>query len=195
MFREPFEFVVVPGEEAGEGAPEAVLRDLREAGIDEQAEASTISWGYGADILATSVILTGLSALFLSGKRIEENLDAWVRLGRRLKAAVQKLRAKQGPVSVSEPAAVALTLARVAERETTLGRAELLGSSVAKLQNRSLSPEAAAQFSQHPERYYIFTVGVEDRAYVICMSSSGRLVFEHVLDLEDWRGFYPRSER
>ena len=63
-----------------------ILEDLRAEGLPVTATDLRVqNWGYGADTLALGVILTGVAAFLLSGKRIEENLDAWIRLGGRFR--------------------------------------------------------------------------------------------------------------
>jgi hypothetical protein len=78
------------------------------------------SWGYGADgadALSLAVILAGLTGLFLSGKKIEENLDAWIRLGERLRKAIGRLRRRGVAARLSEPAAVAVAIANAVSNQ------------------------------------------------------------------------------
>ena len=171
------------------GSPEvrSVLDDLKAEGIPtDDAEVSSHGYGYGADAFAAGVILTGLATLLASGKRIEENVDAWIRLGSRLKAVLRRLGARRVDASLSEPAALAIATARVAE-ESGSSNLRVLSSTVTKVWNGSLTPEAREAFLEHPDRYYVFVLVADDaRAHVIGMSARGNVVFHNVLSLEHW---------
>ena len=164
----------------------AVLEALRDEGIPtEGAEITARGYGYGADATAIGVTLGALVSLFLAGKKIEENIDAWLRLGRRLRDALKRLRERQIRVAMSEPAATAYALARIAEDSGTGDGIKLLASRVVPVSNPSLVPEAQQQFLEHPDRYYIFTFGVgEDRVEVLCITAHGRIAFQHSLPLD-----------
>jgi hypothetical protein len=93
---------------------DALNRDFREGAFNEdELEISLGSVGYGADACVVIATFATLSGLFLSGKKIEENLDAWLRLGRRFKKLVTHLNTRGRAVNVSQPIALALTLERL----------------------------------------------------------------------------------
>ena len=145
---------------------------------------TTHGYGYGADSVAIGITLTAIASALLAGKKVEENLDAWLRLGRRLQDALRRLRKRGVKVAVSQPAATALVLAKLADDTPDLASIELLNVTVAAIENRSLTPAAAASFLEHPDRYYIFTVRRDgSRLDVICMSAVGQVVFQQSVSL------------
>lgn len=116
------------------------------------------------------------------GKDINENRDGWIQLGSRLARAVSELTRRLAVTHVSEPAAFAIALAAVAEREPAMPRIVVLAKATATVRNRSLTPEAHRQFLPHPDGYYVFTVEFPGRnAHVIAVSSTADVLFHHVL--------------
>jgi hypothetical protein len=165
---------------------DSILNDLQAEGIDTtDAELTVQNYGYGADGLSLAVILSGLTALFLSGKKIEENFDAWIRLGQRLAKAVAKLRRRGIPARLSEPAAASVALASAAENAPAEASISLVSSIVLPLSNRSLNPEFLPVFLQHPDRHYVFVLKVgADAMRVVCLTSDGRVSLVHELPLD-----------
>jgi hypothetical protein len=163
-----------------------VLEELDRSDLShEGAEFTLHGYGYGADGFAVGILLTGLATLFLSGKRIEENVDAWVRLGKRVKQALQSLRTKRISVSISEPVALSVALSRVVE-DGQPGAIRLISSTIARIRNSSLSTEALALFTEHPDRYYLFIIEADSRLHVVAVGAHGNITFHNVLSLEHW---------
>lgn len=185
-------FGIVPTDDAaadalGGEATLAVMAELAAADISlDNCTLSSHGYGYGADGTAIGITLAGLSALFLSGKKIEDNLDAWRRLGSRLLGAIRRLRDRGVALSVSQPAAAAIALSVIAEdaREEPL---RITSCDTSVVRNPSLSSRAAADFLEHPDRYYLFTIAVgESGLEVIVVSAHGRVVLRHSLSLDKW---------
>src|SRR6202022_2310763 len=119
-------------------------------------QVSPTSYGYGGDTLAVAVILSGLSTVFLLGKPIHENLDAWIKLGSRLRQFVLQTGRKYGVTLLSEPPAFAIALEAIKTRRNDMPSVTLLKNSIIRAQNRSLTAEAHKVFTIHPDRYYVF---------------------------------------
>lgn len=163
-------------------------RDIGEETSSTGVRASQTSYGYGADAIAVAVALSGLSALLLSGKRIQENLDAWISLGRRLKPLVGKLKQRFGPIRLSESAAFAIALDAVSQKEASMPTVVLVAKAITKVPNTSLGEEFHALFEHHPDRYYVFTIEVDRLSHVVGVASTGDVLFHHRLDL-NWHKF------
>jgi hypothetical protein len=158
------------------------------ATLGGEAKATQHSHGYGADGYAVLVVLT--LGLFLSGKRINENLDAWVAIGTKLDGFLAKLRSAFGGASVSQAAALTLALKAVSARSRSMREVAIVSTTNVPLVNRSIPAEASG-FRSRPDAYYLFAIQVEDIAvHVVGIASTGKLLFHHELDL-----FYQRFFR
>jgi hypothetical protein len=198
-FTEEFELVLSGAEDESQHYeqtgelphPTRVLIDeaLDEFGVPRvDAKLSTSSFGHGADGMA--IVLT-LSGLLLAGKKIEENLDAWLRLAKRFSTALRKLRRRKGTVYLSEPAAAMFALNAVVEKLPKAQIVVLLGSTPLIVPNSSLGESYHRIFRWQPERYYVFTFMVgEDTAHVVCLRSTGEIEFHRTLPVGNWHEFY-----
>jgi hypothetical protein len=74
-----------------------------------------------------------------------------LRLGRRLRDALKRLRARRIEVAMSQPAATAFALARIADDVSPEVSISLLNSAVFQVSNPSLTREAAAAFLEYPD--------------------------------------------
>lgn len=191
---EEFAIVFSPGDDAefsddefSADFRERVVRDLADLDDPQRIIVRQGSVGYGADTITVVAVLTGLSALFLSGKSIEENFDAWMRIGTRLQAALKRLRARVGAVSVSEPAAMALALDAVLQADEGVQLSEVSGSHTFPVRNGSLAECIQNDFAHQPDRFYVFLFRtVAGDAYVVGMRSTGQVEFLHRLPTGDW---------
>lgn len=146
------------------------------------------SYGYGADALGVAVVLAGV---FLAGKKIEENLDAWIRLAKRIPAAIECLRPRQRSVYLSEPVAAVLALNKLLERHPEVGDLKLVSSYRAIVENPSMSRKALAMFRYQPDRHYVFVFEIPGlAAHIIAIRSDGKTEFHHVLEIGDWQLFH-----
>jgi hypothetical protein len=161
-----------------------VERVVAEATGSEDVTASQTSHGYGADAIAISVLLTTLSALFLSGNDVNESIERWIALGRRLASGVRTISQRYGAPRLSEPGAFAIALATISATEPDMPPVVLVSSGTAKVRNNSLDPRVFDLFRHHPDRYYVFTVEVAHRAaHVVAVASTGEVLFHHRLPL------------
>lgn len=160
----------------------------------DRVEATRTSYGYGADAIAVAVVLSGLSALFLAGKPIHDNLHAWIKLGRRLGPLVRQLKERLGATRLSESAALAIALHAVADQEPNMRSVVLLSKALSRVPNNSLASEVHHLFRNHPDRYYVFTIEVGRASHVVGIASTGDVLFHHRLSL-DWHRFPTIEQR
>ncbi|MDB4884272.1 MAG: hypothetical protein JWL95_3038 [Gemmatimonadetes bacterium] len=162
---------------------EAEIRDA----VGGEPTASQSGHGYGADGNAVAVVVAGLVAVFFSGKKINENLEAWLSLGKRLKSLLSSLDERIGTGRVSQPFAFALALEHLASAGNKLDGATLLATAETRVRNLSLSETLLPTFRSFPDRYYVFTIQIADQvAHVIGISSTGAILFHHRLELHWW---------
>lgn len=60
--------------------------------IDKSYDIKSVNLGKGADFVLLWVIFTGLCSLFFMGDKIEKNIDAWSKIGERVKKIIKKGR-------------------------------------------------------------------------------------------------------
>jgi len=58
--------------------------------IDNSFEVKTVNIGTNADYILLWSIFTGLGALFFLGDKIEKNIEAWSKIGKRIKKVIRK---------------------------------------------------------------------------------------------------------
>jgi hypothetical protein len=170
---------------------------LSELGITkEQIEYDKTSTGIGAEGSAILIIITGLIGLFLAGKSINENIDAWLKLGKRFKGVIKKLK-KQGQLGedtalfVSEPVALAIALGEVAKLRPKAADIVLDNSIIEEVPNPSIDTGFQGIFRHNQMRYYIFSFRLldEGEVHLICLRSTGDVEVHHVLHVGNWMKF------
>ena len=130
-------------------------------------------YGFGAEAFA---LFIGLSVgLFFSGKKIEENLDSWIRLGKRLSKAILRLRKRR---------ATALAISHVIDIDGNDSRILPVSSVIYHIPNPTLDQKLIKLFKENPYRYYIFGFSINDKfVRIICMNSYGEIILTYKLPL------------
>jgi hypothetical protein len=182
-----------PGD--GELTPELLdetLRELAECDFDPRdIEVQVGSAGYGAEGFILLSVFSGLAVVFLSGKKIEENIAAWIKLGRRFRALSDRSNKKGRGMQVSQPVALALALERLNNDFGELAGSTVLASHVIPVRNRSIPPELEPLFESQPDRFYIFLVKLpDDDTCVVGMKSDGTVVFQHRLPTSNYLRYF-----
>ena len=185
MFSDDFELVVKMKEFNNSNAEESitdVLSDLGNEGIEtSNAHTEFTSVGFGADAISLLIVLGGL---FFAGKNIEENLDSWIRLGKRLLKAIARLRGRQANVMLSEQMAKALSISYVMDVEANCSSILPLSSATYYVHNASLNPDYRNIFKYNPYCYYVFGWGIDDKLVrIVYLSSNGEILLSHKLSL------------
>lgn len=188
MFSDDFELVIMMNEfnepNAHQESITHVLNDLSNEGIEtSDAQTEITGVGFGADAIALFIFL-GIG-LFFAGKKIEENLDSWIRLGERLTKAISRLKKRQADVILSEPMAAALCISHVVNIDKNYSRISLLSSITYPIPNAALNPNLIKIFKEHPYRYYIFGWSIDNKfVRIVYMTSYGEIIFTHKLPLD-----------
>lgn len=187
MFSDDFELMIIMGELNEPNVQESitdVLGDFSNEGIEiSTAHTEIRGIGFGADALAL-FILFGLG-LFFAGKKIEDNLDSWIRLGKRLSKAISRLKRRNAIVMLSESMAAALSISHVVDIYANYSHILPLPSVTYPIPNASLNPGLIKIFKEHPYRYYAFGWNIDDKFIrIIYMTSYGEIIFTHELPLD-----------
>jgi hypothetical protein len=162
---------------------------------DGETELSLGSAGYGADAITVFAAITGAAALvasvFSQGKDIDANLAAWRSIGRRIQTALPRLAAKYGDVSISEPAALALCIQLLHERDIGSAGLKLLSHATTPVANGSLSEGCVDEFRFQPDRFYVFVFRDSNQdTYTVTLRSSGRVESITRLPTGDWLEYH-----
>jgi hypothetical protein len=165
-----------------------VQDDFRASGFNpEEVDLSVASAGYGADATLVLAVVAGLGTLFLSGKRIEENLDAWAKLGKRFKEVCERLKRRHGAFAMSQPVALAVILDHVGHLAQEHNRIEVIGSHTLPVRNSSIPGEMVPHFQHQPDRFYVFVLKTSiGDTYVAGMRSTGDITFLHRVATGNW---------
>jgi hypothetical protein len=164
--------------------------------LDSPETFEDINIGHGADFPFLAVPLTALGTavfLFLQGKKIEENIDAWIRLASRFRAAVARLRARVGQVYVDEGGISLVLVDHISRVHGPASSMESLDSLVVPFDTNSWNRRGT--LASEPYSLHIRTIRVDDIIYVAGARSSCEVDFVHAYreryGFSDW---VPRAE-
>ncbi len=147
----------------------------------------TTSYGRGADTAALLLYVAGAAVTaLLAGKKIEENLDAWRRLGVRLR---RWMKARRSAVFLDRNLALALALDHIVAKLRSGEEILAVSTYEVRLQNRSCRSDLVASFESTPERYYFYFVRTNHNEHVLCIRSTGSVSFHKALDRWNWQEF------
>jgi len=129
---------------------------------------SSIDW-------STFLTASGVGATFLMGKRIQENLDAWIELSERIGKLVLSLH----PSRIDEKAAALLAIKDVFDSSQPSNDFEL------SLQIIEYSPMPSGRFKldKRPDALYLVTINTGGLAHIYGIKSDGNVSFRHVFGL------------
>src|SRR5690606_27797749 len=101
------------------------------------------------------------------------------------------LRARRGGVAVSEPVALSLALATIAESLPGETGLTVLASSCFPVRNPSLKTGLDGQFEFRPDRFYVFVIrSSAGDGYVVGLRSAATVTFLHRVRTADWMAYY-----
>jgi hypothetical protein len=150
--------------------------------FDPEASAEDTDIGHGADwpVVLVEIFknidwsqiftLAGAGGVFLLGKQINENIDAWVEIGKKLKILIDKTK----PTRVDEYAAVLLVI------DELQGNNLLIGASIS-VQTVEFTPVAWGKgiLGKRPDSLYIVTAKTANKAFVYGIKSNMKIEFRH----------------
>jgi hypothetical protein len=204
IFSEEFEIVICTHDdytrydrEEGVYRPEyleEITKALAEIGISrDQFEHHKSGVGVGASADAIAIIVTGI---LFAGKKIEENIDAWINLAKKLKGVLAKLKMRgnneQVPLYISEPVAAGLAIGDILKAVPGAKRIALESTRIEQVPNPSIGPQVRGIFRYDQMRYYVFSFRVLNRwetVHLIGIRSTGDMEFHHTLHITNWMGF------
>lgn len=127
-------------------------------------------------------ILVVLSGLFFLGKPINENLDAWIALGRKFGPVVRRIATRFAEPRLDENGAVLLALCDLLDSlGDELRSVEIVARQTVPFWMFELRD--AAVLDHHPDSLYILTLRVNNaKLFVFGIKSKGAIEFRHVYE-------------
>ncbi|MFV0530437.1 MAG: hypothetical protein ACK5MD_03270 [Flavobacteriales bacterium] len=157
--------------------------DLIEEFKDCEIETQEADIGSGADWWFTLLTIGGIAGtIFLSGKKIEENIDAWIKIGNRIKNVLKKKNKIN--VFLDKNAATALAINEISDKAKELKSIELVFDK--KLSNGGLEKvyndgRKAGDLISEPYNFYILVFKVnENDQYIFCIKSNGEIKYKDI---------------
>jgi len=146
---------------------------------DYDIEVSEADIGCGADWWFIALIIGGI---FFSGKKIEENIEAWVKIGKRIKNILEIK--KDTDVFIDEEAAISLAIESILNKATEVESIELLHSnSLSEFGLDEIYEDGRRkdQLITTPYNFYtlVFKVNGFDK-YVYCIKSNGEIRYKDI---------------
>lgn len=135
---------------------------------------SSVDW-------STFLTASGAGATFLLGKKINENIEAWLEIARK----VQKLVGKLSPYRVDENAATLLAMGELQDRAPIKGNIDIS----VQLIEYSPVPWGKFKLDKRPDAMYVITIKTGERAHIYGIKSNAQIVFNHEFGL-GWYDFY-----
>lgn len=159
--------------------------------IDPEASVTDTDIGHGADLPVILIeifksidwsqffTVAGVSGFFLMGKKINENIDAWIEIGKKFARLIEKIK----PTRVDEKAAVLLVI-------NDLQKQNLLGGATISVQIVEFTPVERGKgiLGKRPDSLYIISVKTENKTIIYGMKSNMIVEFKHEFSTE-WIDF------
>jgi len=138
--------------------------------------------GGGADLWVTILIIT--ATIFFSGKKINENLNAWIEIGAKFKNLFNQ---KNKPQSIDKEAAIALAISIINDK-TIIKNIELVSS---KELNEKPNNTKGFNLEFSPYNYYILIFKINDiENFIFCIKSNGEIRFKDYFENTEWNFQY-----
>lgn len=136
---------------------------------NSEAEVDSIDVGHGADAPSIIAVIAGAWALFLSGKPILENIDAWKKLGKQFHDFVTEKGAL-----IDCDGAILIALQQIEDDFFAEDKCEV---KVMEIKGRSPNLLKRYELEMYPEQLYIIALHNPSKgAYLLIITSRGTLV-------------------
>ena len=154
-------------------------------------EISHKSGSIGRGVEGTTLILI-LLGLFFLGNKIEKNVEAWIKIGKRIGKVFKKLLSKrQGQAYLSHPMAALLAIWHISQKVKDILLLELISTDVIPVDPSGFVEDSGKLFRINPERYYMFIFKVNsNEIHAVCLRSTGHVEFHRNFIVENGVEFY-----
>ena len=125
---------------------------------------NSVDW---ASILKTSSI----PAVFFLGKKINENLEAWILICKKLRKIIDKFK----PVRIDEKAALLIVLEDLINSKAYLKELEV----TLKIHSYDSNFSLRNSLLKRPDSLYIFNIETKDKFFIYGIKSDSNISFKH----------------
>ena len=139
---------------------------------------SSIEW---TSILKASV----MPGVFFLGKKINENLEAWVEIGKKLK----KIFKKNQPARIDEQAAFTIALNDM----INLDKSIIIDEVILKIHNYNSNSDIYSSLKSRPDSLYLFEITTHKGFFVYAIRSDGKISFKYKFG-NTWNDFLQESD-
>jgi len=141
--------------------------------------------GAGADwVFIPYVIAAG--AFFFSGKKIEENIQAWISMGKKIRKLFKKK--KKASIFIDKDAAIALAISLINKKEKIESLEITFDKELGHFDlNKVYKDGRQNTLSAKPYNYYVLIFNINDiSTYIFCIKSDGTIQFKDVFFGEEY---------
>ncbi|MFQ9314806.1 hypothetical protein [Dysgonomonas mossii] len=141
--------------------------------IDKEYDIKSVNLGKGADFILLWALFTGLGSMFLMGDKIEKNIEAWSKIGKRIK----KILKRSNTSYIDRDAAIFLCIDYLYNKYKTTS-IQLRQDAKFSLDDLSqmMSDRESKDFIANPYSVYFFHFEINNmEREIICVRSDGKL--------------------
>lgn len=161
---------------------EQLKKEIVEEFKEYEIELKDVDIGGGADFWITIFVFSTM--LFLSGKTINDNLNAWREIGNKIKSIFSK---KSKPYYIDMEVAIALAIARICDK-TEVKKIELKHSHA--IIGKDIN-QKGFKLSFSPLDYYVIIFEVNNlENFIFCIKSNGKIRFQDYFEATGWNFEY-----
>lgn len=153
---------------------------------DDNARVTDDDIGYGADwpVVVASIFesvdwnsvfkISAIPAIFFLGKKINENIEAWLEIKDKLISLIKKIK----PTRIDEKAALLIIIDDFVKSKQNLNGIEI----VLKVHNYNSGFKLNQSLSKQSDSLYIFQIETDDKFYIYGIKSDTQII---ILSLRD----------
>lgn len=161
---------------------EDLVKDICNDFRDFPIERKDADIGGGADLWVS--VLSVAVGTFLMGKNINENIDAWSEIGKKIKRIFSK---EKKPMFLDREAAIALAISIISEK-TEIKDIELIYS---KDLNERRYNTKGFKLNFSPYDYFFLNFKVNSiEHFIFCIKSNGEIRFKDYFEASEWNYKY-----
>lgn len=164
-----------------------LAEELEVAKEDISESYRDIGRGYSVEAIALAFV----TALFL-GKPIDENIEAWLRIGRRILNVFKRAKSiKPHPpqILINKNVAQAVAIA-IAVQEKDQANIVVRAAHDIPVQPESWEADRGQDFSVNTDRLYVFIIQVDGDTHLIALCSNGKVALHEVVPTSNYMDFH-----
>lgn len=169
---------------------QSISEEDRDIGRGYSVEA--VLFGLDPDAILLGLGLAKLGKdLFFRGKEIEENLEAWLRIGQKLRNVFRRAKAMEDPPQLLMDKNFAKAMAMVLASEgKDRPNIVVIAEHDIPVQPPYWETDAEQGFSANTERLYIFVVQVDGDTHLIALCSNGKVAVNERIPTSNYMDFH-----